>query len=149
MTAPYLSLRVLGFYDFDLDCEHLRLCENPSTPPPPLTQGPPSAQDKYDIREQIGRGAFGNAFLVLHRDSGKQYVLKKIRLARQTDWQRRSSFQEMQVAMALEHPFVVPHIESWVDRGYVIILVKYRNRGVSSSVSSSTTPPTPPLAATP
>jgi len=28
---------------------------------------PPSEQDKYDIREQIGRGAFGNAFLVVHR----------------------------------------------------------------------------------
>jgi serine/threonine protein kinase len=57
----------------------------------------------YDVREQIGKGAFGNAFLVVHKDTAKHYVLKKIKLARQSDWQRKASFLEMTLVRA--HPF--------------------------------------------
>lgn len=62
-------------------------------------------------------------------------MLKKIRLARQTDWQRKSSFQEMQVTNALDHPYIVPHVESWVDRGHTInIVYGYCERGDLNSL---------------
>lgn len=89
-----------------------------------------SGMHRYEVKEQIGRGAFGAAFLVEAKDTRKRYVLKKIRLARQSERQRLASRQEMDLVAALRHPFVVPYKESWVEKGHTICIVnRYCERG--------------------
>eukprot|EP00793_Prasinoderma_coloniale_P003382 PRCOL_00006618-RA len=118
--------------------------------------------ENYAVRELIGKGAFGDAYLVTRRAKGaedapadangvgdggaegnaalaaaanggrgggssrtRRYILKKIRLARQSERQRVASLQEMALAThaRLRHPYIVGAREAWIERGCMVHIV--------------------------
>ena len=59
-----------------------------------------------------------------------RFVLKKVKLARQSERQRFMSRQEMELVKALRHPFVVPYHSSWIERTHTIcIIMRYCDGG--------------------
>ncbi|KAD3336293.1 hypothetical protein R6Q59_028475 [Mikania micrantha] len=93
-----------------------------------------SKMEDYEVIEQIGRGSFGAAFLVLHKIEKKKYVMKKIRLNKQTEKFKKTAHQEMDLLSQLNHPYVVEYKDAWVDEAGICIVTTYCERGDMSEL---------------
>ncbi|TVU29492.1 hypothetical protein EJB05_21058 [Eragrostis curvula] len=79
--------------------------------------------EQYEVVEQIGRGAYGSAYLVHHKAERKRYVMKKIRLSKQNDKFQRTAYQEMSLMASLSNPYIVEYKDGWVDEGTCVCIV--------------------------
>ncbi|KAL6555414.1 hypothetical protein OROGR_006672 [Orobanche gracilis] len=78
----------------------------------------------YEVIENLGRGAFGAASLVLHITENKKYVLKKIRLSKQIETEkcRIKTCHEvellpgMNLIANLRHPYILEYKDVWVNK---------------------------------
>ncbi|MEW5315749.1 MAG: hypothetical protein WDW38_007155 [Sanguina aurantia] len=73
--------------------------------------------------QQVGKGAFGTAHIVTHKVDGLRYVLKRVRLARQSHRERQAALQELCLLASLNHRNILQYKESWVAAGCVVCMV--------------------------
>ncbi|XP_014513641.1 serine/threonine-protein kinase Nek5 isoform X3 [Vigna radiata var. radiata] len=79
--------------------------------------------EDYEVIQQIGRGALGATFLVLHKIEKKRYVLKKIRLSKQADKSKVTAQQEMDLIAKLNYPYIVEYKDAWVEKEDCICII--------------------------
>lgn len=51
--------------------------------------------EKYDVVKQIGKGSYGEVFLVRHKIEQKLYVLKKIHFSKVSEKEKQAALQEV------------------------------------------------------
>lgn len=72
--------------------------------------------NKYVTEKKLGSGSYGTVFIV-HPVSNvdKKYVLKKIALKGVSQKEKNNAKQEVKLLQALQHPFIVRYIDSFID----------------------------------
>ncbi|KAG2454506.1 hypothetical protein HYH02_000353 [Chlamydomonas schloesseri] len=81
------------------------------------------SSDDYKQLRQIGKGAFGTAHIVEHKVTGERFVLKRVRLARQSAKERQCSVRELLLLSNLRHRNVLDFKGCWVEGGCNLCLL--------------------------
>eukprot|EP00047_Mylnosiga_fluctuans_P007739 m.255244 g.255244 ORF g.255244 m.255244 type:complete len:799 (+) comp19374_c0_seq1:30-2426(+) len=88
--------------------------------------------DKYEEIRRIGKGSEGSVYLVVHRESGCEYVIKKIF----TRNSRSTAMHEADILARLDHPHVLRYHESFMDAtgDHLCIVTDYCANGTLADV---------------
>ena len=84
--------------------------------------------DDFEKRDLIGKGAFGNVFLVLHKRTNRFLALKqmrKVKLISYGEKEARGAIRERNVLRELSNPFLVQYYGSFQDETSLYIVMEY------------------------
>eukprot|EP00397_Hematodinium_sp_SG-2012_P006350 GEMP01006380.1.p1 GENE.GEMP01006380.1~~GEMP01006380.1.p1 ORF type:complete len:551 (+),score=130.54 GEMP01006380.1:505-2157(+) len=81
----------------------------------------------YTYIRQIGKGAFGCAVHV--KKNGQDYVCKTIKLTSATEKEKRAAMKEAELLTMFKHPYVVKHVEHFLESGWLMIVQEYCEGG--------------------
>eukprot|EP01138_Halocafeteria_seosinensis_P002809 gb/GECG01002870.1/.p1 GENE.gb/GECG01002870.1/~~gb/GECG01002870.1/.p1 ORF type:complete len:768 (+),score=117.31 gb/GECG01002870.1/:1-2304(+) len=84
---------------------------------------------QFEELKVLGQGSFGMAVLVMSKKSRKRFVLKKINVQAMSEENVREALREVQVLRGLNHPNIVGYHGSFIDQGYLSIVLDYCDGG--------------------
>ena len=84
--------------------------------------------NKFKEIKRLGRGAYGNVFLVENVDDGRLYALKKLNPAQNFDYEKYFS-REINIMIRLNHPSAIKFYGYSIDGTEVSILMQYAQNG--------------------
>jgi serine/threonine protein kinase len=97
---------------------------------PPRAKLPPTLERSgYQAVRQIGKGGFGQAHLVFHKNQQRYYVAKHVNLAGMTPKQRKEAHNEITMLQRLDHPNIVRYIEYVEEGPHLYIIMEYADGG--------------------
>ncbi|GAB1597748.1 serine/threonine-protein kinase Nek1-like isoform X3 [Argonauta hians] len=85
--------------------------------------------NKYVKIRQIGHGSFGKVFLVRHKQSFSNYVIKEIVISGMSPSERDDARKEVAMLATLKHKNIVSYIESFEESGRLYIVMAYCEGG--------------------
>eukprot|EP00002_Diphylleia_rotans_P038773 TRINITY_DN8861_c0_g1_i2.p1 TRINITY_DN8861_c0_g1~~TRINITY_DN8861_c0_g1_i2.p1 ORF type:complete len:729 (-),score=152.74 TRINITY_DN8861_c0_g1_i2:319-2505(-) len=79
--------------------------------------------NNYETLQMIGRGSYGEAYLVRHRVERQTYVLKRMKLRAATRKEKDSAKLEVSLLSKLLHPNIVAYKESFTTKDETLCIV--------------------------
>eukprot|EP00929_Paragymnodinium_shiwhaense_P064408 TRINITY_DN3224_c0_g2_i1.p1 TRINITY_DN3224_c0_g2~~TRINITY_DN3224_c0_g2_i1.p1 ORF type:complete len:518 (-),score=162.45 TRINITY_DN3224_c0_g2_i1:127-1680(-) len=83
----------------------------------------------YTELKQIGEGSFGKAMLVESDQTNAKMVCKMIDVSQATQKETQDTVKEAQLLAAFKHPFIVEYCASFLENGWLCILMAYCEGG--------------------
>lgn len=84
--------------------------------------------NKYEKIRDIGKGNYGNTILVRDKKND-HYVMKIINIAQMNAKEKKQCLKEVELLSKLNHPFIVKHIESYIEGDTLRIVMKHCKGG--------------------
>ena len=85
--------------------------------------------DEFSSLRIIGKGSYGEVYLVRSQLDSKQYVLKRIKLHSLSEKEKRTAAQEARLLSELTHPNIVSYKDSFHFNGLLHIVMCYCEGG--------------------
>ncbi|XP_070558471.1 serine/threonine-protein kinase Nek4-like isoform X2 [Ptychodera flava] len=89
-----------------------------------------TSMNDYDKLRVVGKGSYGEVWLVKHKKDRKQYVLKRMDLQNASKRERKAAELEAKLLSKLKHPNIVSYKDSFeTDDGFLYIAMGYCDGG--------------------
>ncbi|XP_023222260.1 serine/threonine-protein kinase Nek4-like isoform X1 [Centruroides sculpturatus] len=86
--------------------------------------------ENYTLVKKIGRGNYGEVWLIINKRNQKQYVLKQINMKNASEQEQRSAYIEVKLLSSLKHPNIVSYFDSFHNpNGTLDIIMGYCEKG--------------------
>jgi len=86
-------------------------------------------EDRYTVEKPIGRGNYGQVYLVKSTDTGKTYVMKRINFEHMPDKDRQHTMLEVDMLKKMDHPNIVKYKDHHIDEHNLYIVMGYCEGG--------------------
>ena len=133
LSACACNNRALAAADDHLDCERAAM-DDASSPP---DSRPPARtrlfgdrfDDRYELLQSIGAGAFGQVYLARRREDDVRVAVKKVELAGMDADACADTRNEVEILRRLSHPNIIRYHEARVERRVLHIVMEYVSGG--------------------
>nr|XP_054751079.1 serine/threonine-protein kinase Nek4-like isoform X2 [Lytechinus pictus] len=86
--------------------------------------------DMYEHLKAVGKGSYGEVWLVKHKKDKKQFVIKKMELLRASKREKKAAEQEAKLLSKLRHPNIVSYKDSFEsEEGFLYIVMGFCDGG--------------------
>lgn len=90
--------------------------------------------DRYELGEELGRGAFGQVFKGTCVKTGDVVAVKQISLSGMSQDRLEDIMKEIDLLKKLNHENIVKYIESFKTRSHLHIVLEYMEQGALSQL---------------
>ena len=91
---------------------------------------PETKINDFEITKELGHGAFGNVYLVIHKETKAQYAIKAIDKRNKNNVDEKPYFcREVEVMYKVHHPNIVKLYGHFEDNNYCYFLMEYISKG--------------------
>ena len=87
--------------------------------------------DSFDLISKLGEGSYSIVFKVRRKEDSKIYALKKVKLRKLSDKEKKNSLNEVRILASIKSNFVVSYKEAFIDEieQSLCIVMEYADKG--------------------